>query len=107
MNTFKSTKLVVSLIAGLALTATSINAEPLKQDTSLTQIVITQGKAVASELTEQLSQSIANELKSFSIDSSLLFTEESMTELALESKKESQKENKQSSKNKPLTKIAE
>jgi len=107
MNTLRSTKLVVSLIVGLALTATSVNAEQINQDTTLTKTVITQGKAVASELTEQVAQSIATELKRFSIDTSLLFTEASITELALESKKESQKENKQSSKNKPLTKTAE
>ena len=103
MNTFKSTKIAVGLMVGLVLTTTSVNALPINTDIDLTQIVITQSKAVAADLTQQLSKSISNELKNFSIDTRLMFVEDESTELALESKKES----KQKSKNKPLTKTAE
>jgi pyrimidine operon attenuation protein/uracil phosphoribosyltransferase len=107
MNTFKSTKIAIGLMIGLVLTATSVNAQTINKDIGLTQTIITQGKAVAAELTQQLSQSITNELKSFSIDTRLMFIEDKSSELALESTKESKNENKQEIKNKPLTKTVE
>ncbi len=70
MKNFNRRAISVSLLITLGL-AFSVNAHAAQTssiENSLTEIVIAQGQQVVSDLSEQLQQSIEEELTSFSVD---------------------------------------
>lgn len=75
MNKRMNKKLV---LAGILLTAlvTKANAQQLSVEATISQFVVAQGQQIATELTQQLSDSISQEIHEFKVESALLFAGE-------------------------------
>ncbi|WDE11100.1 hypothetical protein [Thalassomonas haliotis] len=88
MNKRMNKKLV---LAGILLTAlvTKANAQQVSVEATVSQFVVAQGQQMVTELTQQLSHSISQEIREFKAESALLFSDET-TKTTVHKKQHSQ-----------------
>ncbi|WDD98331.1 hypothetical protein [Thalassomonas actiniarum] len=91
MNKRMNKKLVLAGILVTAL-ATNASAQQVSVETTVSQFVVAQGQQMVTELTQQLSHSISQEIREFKAESALLLSGEAIKATA--DKKQNSQEHK-------------